>query len=403
MVETSVGQSIEGILGIRLRVADGRVNEVTISSSRPVGMTQVFVGKTPAEVISLLPLLYSVCGVAQGFAAATALERAQSAPCFERVNIARSLLVDFEAVREHLWRIELDWAKYLDRPPKHQSVFLVGRLMRSFRQTLFEDQDPFSSLDAHSIATAGDPGRPLEALGNILQQHVFSSPPRSWAEMADEESLQDWIRYNDSVAAVMLANIQGEEFCELGRCQVEVLPKIQEPLIEDRLHGDQGEFVASPDWQGEARETGPLARQVNHPLMQTLHRRWGNGLLPRLVARLLDLAFLYGRLERGVRKLEVERDGVIVPEEPGGGVGLALVDASRGLLIHRVRLDQGRVEHYQIVAPTEWNFHPLGIVSQGLVGIAADDRVELEKRARLLISAVDPCVSYELFVEPADL
>ncbi|MEZ5703328.1 MAG: hypothetical protein R3E42_17330 [Burkholderiaceae bacterium] len=48
--------------------------------------------------------------------------------------------------------------------------------------------------------------------------------------------------------------------------------------------------------------------------------------------------------------------------QPQPGVGLAWVEMARGLLVHQVTLDAGgdSVGRCRVVAPTEWNFHPLG-------------------------------------------
>lgn len=53
------------------------------------------------------------------------------------------------------------------------------------------------------------------------------------------------------------------------------------------------------------------------------------------------------------------------------GIGLVQVQAVRGLLIHRLELRQERVYDYRIVAPAEWNFHPEGVVAQGLKPLEA--------------------------------
>ncbi len=80
----------------------------------------------------------------------------------------------------------------------------------------------------------------------------------------------------------------------------------------------------------------------------------------------------------------------------GNGIGLAQVQAARGLLIHRLELRQGRVYDYRIVAPTEWNFHPEGVVASGLKQLRAGSPNELQRQAELFINAVDPCVQYAL-------
>ncbi|MBI4725330.1 MAG: nickel-dependent hydrogenase large subunit, partial [Rhodomicrobium sp.] len=78
------------------------------------------------------------------------------------------------------------------------------------------------------------------------------------------------------------------------------------------------------------------------------------------------------------------------------GTGIAQVEAARGRLIHAVVLEDGRVEQYRILAPTEWNFHPDGAAARGLQRLASSQRKDLDAVARLFVTAVDPCVGYDV-------
>jgi Ni,Fe-hydrogenase I large subunit len=85
----------------------------------------------------------------------------------------------------------------------------------------------------------------------------------------------------------------------------------------------------------------------------------------------------------------------------GPDEGLAAVETARGMLLHRARLVDQRVAEYQIVAPTEWNFHPAGALATGLVGLETGDDAELHNAARLAVHALDPCVAYRIEAEHA--
>jgi Nickel-dependent hydrogenase len=85
-----------------------------------------------------------------------------------------------------------------------------------------------------------------------------------------------------------------------------------------------------------------------------------------------------------------------VQQGSSGGMGLAQVQAARGLLIHRLVLHKGKVYDYRVVAPTEWNFHPKGVVAYSLKRLQADSVNDLQRQAELLINAIDPCVPYQL-------
>lgn len=78
------------------------------------------------------------------------------------------------------------------------------------------------------------------------------------------------------------------------------------------------------------------------------------------------------------------------------GVGLAQVQAARGLLVHRVAIQAGRVADYRILAPTEWNFHPQGAAAQGLATLPDADDETLQRTGGLFVTALDPCVAYDL-------
>ena len=51
-----------------------------------------------------------------------------------------------------------------------------------------------------------------------------------------------------------------------------------------------------------------------------------------------------------------------------------------------------------VFAPTEWNFHPRGVVALGLAALPASDAETLEQQAGLLVTAVDPCVEYHVTI-----
>jgi coenzyme F420-reducing hydrogenase alpha subunit len=113
-----------------------------------------------------------------------------------------------------------------------------------------------------------------------------------------------------------------------------------------------------------------------------------------MIARLVELARLLEGLASGRGSA-----GLVPPIRAasiGPGAGLAAVQTARGVLLHRARLAESKVQDYAIVAPTEWNFHPQGALIEGLERLEADDEVQLSRRARLAVQALDPCVACKI-------
>jgi len=81
--------------------------------------------------------------------------------------------------------------------------------------------------------------------------------------------------------------------------------------------------------------------------------------------------------------------------------GVAWVEMARGLLVHQVEIDgssgDARVSACRVLAPTEWNFHPQGVVAQRIAALDGGGSVEdTERRVRLLMAAFDPCVPFDV-------
>ena len=173
------------------------------------------------------------------------------------------------------------------------------------------------------------------------------------------------------------------------------LPDLPEESLEPGLTGACADgFTATPEWEGQPRETGALEREAGRPLIASLVRQNGNGLLPRLVARLSELASVPNRVEAILARIEAAAPASM-PAEPNG-TGLAQVEAARGRLVHWVRLEGGQVADHRILAPTEWNFHPRGVLASGLLTLPAGP--DIERLARLVVDAVDPCVECRIEV-----
>jgi Ni,Fe-hydrogenase I large subunit len=104
-----------------------------------------------------------------------------------------------------------------------------------------------------------------------------------------------------------------------------------------------------------------------------------------LLAQLIDLAL---RLNH-----HVAASGTLQSATLADGSGLGTAATARGLLLHQAHVAAGRVVHYRIVAPTEWNFHPDGALPRGLRGRAVADAAAARRDAQLLAQALDPCVA----------
>jgi Ni,Fe-hydrogenase I large subunit len=162
---------------------------------------------------------------------------------------------------------------------------------------------------------------------------------------------------------------------------------------------DEPAFARTPTWAGAPVETGALARMRGEPLVKAVYEVFGNAVVTRIVARLAELALqlleLQGMTTRPGQPPRIQSLPLAANE------GLGVVETGRGLLLHRSLVRDECVVDYQIVAPTEWNFHPGGAFVRGLEGLESVDERALVRHARLAVHALDPCVGFRIAVDHA--
>ena len=242
----------------------------------------------------------------------------------------------------------------------------------------------------------------LQSLTETTREAVYGMPAAAWYDLEDQADLDQWMARGDTASARLLSKLRDDQLGQLGDADVHSLPAVEPQVMTRRLQQtDADRFVALPEWGAQPCETTPLTRQIAHPLIQSLLPSYGAGLLTRMVARLLELASLPARLQQLLHELmsgRAAKADAQMEVHGDGESGLGMVEAARGRLIHRVAQADGIIRRYQILAPTEWNFHPEGVVARGLLGLVADNDHLLKHYAGLFINAVDPCVGYRLEV-----
>ena len=155
-------------------------------------------------------------------------------------------------------------------------------------------------------------------------------------------------------------------------------------------------WCKAPRLAGQPMEVGALARQVvdGHPLALSLAAE--GGVLARVGARLLELARTQVVMERLVEGLTPGAIFMAQGTLPRHGTGAGLVEAARGALGHWIRIENGRIAGYQIIAPTTWNFSPRdaegtpGPLEAALEGVAVEGEVPLA--VQHVVRSFDPCM-----------
>ncbi|MCB1409386.1 MAG: nickel-dependent hydrogenase large subunit [Rhodobacteraceae bacterium] len=242
-------------------------------------------------------------------------------------------------------------------------------------------------------------GSTLRAFRRYLEEVVFGGPLEAFAALTTMEDLMSWGRGDVGLFLEIAADLgldrlgrgsgrylsygayrlaEGPVFAA-GVWNGGLRPLAPDGIAEDLSHAwmtgatahpfdgltEPDETMAGPAYtwckaprlNGLGMEVGALARQVvdGHPLARALA---GGGVLARVAARLLELARTQPVMERLVAGIAPGAQFIAQGRVPRAGRGAGLVEAARGALGHWLRVEGGRIESYQIIAPTTWNFSP---------------------------------------------
>jgi uptake hydrogenase large subunit len=388
---------LDGILRFQVRWDGRRVIGVGVESARPLAASRALEGRTPEQAAERAPLMFSLCGRAQAAAALRACEAAEGIEPDAGAAHAREWVVAAEAAQESLWRLLLDWPEITGTEPLAQSLAAWRRRLGG----LCAEMAARSGWKVPGARVEGsDAGLALagQELVEFIERQLLGMRITDWLALNGMGEMQDWWRASGTGTARTVHALFAKE-PGLGRSRVplmsragpaDIRTRIVKPLLAD------SDFAARPHWDGVPQETSALARNQDHPAVRQAVLAVGNGVAPRVLARLVELAQLARHLageptgQRWVDGMPVER-----------GLGAAWVETARGLLTHVVATRENVVRRYWILAPTEWNFHPEGPFARGLEGVEARDRADLETKIRLHALALDPCVGYQVDITDA--
>lgn len=366
--------SYSGKLSLRIVWDGNAVLGVGLKSTRPQAY-RLLEGRSPDNAVQMAPLLFSVCGKAQQAAAIAAVSAAQGGELPDNGALERS--VACEAMQENLWRLLLDWPGLLGLP---------------------QEQRQFVHWHGALNAIAAGHGNAEIFLAELLQV-LLGVTDAEWKQLDSYAKLSDWRNAGQGLFAPVFAALEREEerlefVGEPTPCALQ--PNWQATDVWQIYAGHfDHEFAAMPLYGGQPMETGALAHSQHTPLLQDMLRKRPSRLAARVIARLIDL------LDSAEALAHENATGRVQNICASDATGLSVVRTARGMLLHHVRIEAGRVAQYLTVAPTEWNFHPQGALASDLGGLKESDAARLTNTVKNYVLSLDPCVEYEIGIDHA--
>lgn len=294
-------------------------------------------------------------------------------------------------------------------------IELLG-ILTSFREFL-ETQLFSDTLENISQLTTDD------SLKSWMETH----PQADFAQfltIAEDLGLENLGRINAKLMSYGVYSLDNKPFLTPGIWTDGQLKKLETELIKEDIshswmlsqqsakHPFQGNTLPDPDqmdgyswckaprYNEQVIEVGALARQTvaKHPLALDLVKNSQSNVRNRIITRLLEIARIVPEMENWVTQINPDKPFQLTSELPDETEGQGLIEAARGSLGHWVRIRNGRILNYQIIAPTTWNFSPrdkddiAGALEQALIGTAVENDGIGSVNIQHVVRSFDPCM-----------
>ncbi len=352
--------------------------DIEFLSSRHI--ENILKNKAAQDALVINPRVCGICGHAHLIATVQALEN-----CYEKIEISpkakiiRELTLNFEIIQNHF-----KWFYMVISP-------LLGK-----KQDILKAVRP-SQLMGKAIATlAGQyPHTSYAVVGGIVNEILNNDLIK--VENYIDETLKF---YRDFLIDVDLDNFLSCENIENILKQKGDLPHIMKIMENENLtragksydrfivfgqnsyfkkgravqtrvnHNinpkyiyefeNENSYAKNVKFKKDFYEVGPLSRAMINKtsLIKDSHRRYKDSIYSRILARVCEIPQLLIHSKELLKKLDLSQPSYIKPSidiTNLSGFGTGCVEAARGSLVHKVHLENGKIEDYQIITPTQWN------------------------------------------------
>lgn len=173
-------------------------------------------------------------------------------------------------------------------------------------------------------------------------------------------------------------------------------------------------WVKAPRYHGKMMEVGPSARilvdylQNNNPQVKQLVDKFAglagiqagnlNSVLGRHLCRAITAVIVADFLLEETDRIDIEGPYMAQYDLPKSSEGFGATEASRGALLHYIRVKDYKIEKYECVVPTTWNCSPKddndqpGALESALVGTKVENP-EQQIESNRIVHSFDPCLA----------
>lgn len=392
-------EKIEGEAKLNFNMKDGKIDFVDISFMSTRNIENILKGKAAFDALVINPRVCGICGHAHLMATVQALESCyKDLQLTNKAKTIRELTLNFELIQNHFKWFYLTLLPLFGQKQQilkatypsqlmgkaiavfggqypHTSYAIVGGVVCEVTQTdLIKLQhyidETIKFFEKNLVQSEGQSFLECENIDTVL------SKEGDLIEILNIIKTHDWIELGKSYDRYIVFG-QNSYFDKGKSVKTRVSNNITISSVKETEQ--ETSYAKNVSYKEKYYEVGPLARAMikKTPLIKDAHRKYGDSMLSRILARVCEISQLLHHSKELISKLDLSEASYIKPSQEISKLtasGYACVEAARGSLIHKVELENGLIKNYEIITPTQWNLSggtksKPGISQKAMIGL----------------------------------
>ncbi len=408
-------EKIEGEATLGFEFEDEVISFVDISFASSRGMENILKSKPAFDALTITPRVCGICGHAHLQACVKALESCYpSLEISKKAEILRELTLNFELIQNHFKWLYLTLLPQIGKKQEVLKATIPSQLI-SKAIAHIGGQYPHNSYAIVGGVVSDPTFVEIMQVKNILKE-IISFFEKEVVVAKSQELLScdniDTLLSKEGDLPNLLRYIVEHNWQSLGKSydkfivfgqnsyfkrgksiSTRIQPNIDEKYIS--LQKNDNSLAKNVKYKDKYFETGPLSRAMllKTPLIKSAHRRYGDSIFSRIVARVCESIQLLHHSKTLLNQIDLNQPSYIKPNieiENLTAQGIAAVEAARGSLIHEVKIKRGIIENYRIITPTQWNLSN-GTKEKPAIAQKAMRGLKDEKLAEFVFKSFDVC------------
>ena len=391
MITKQLVDQIEGEASVYFDIKNGVVDFSTITFPHFRGMESILEGRNALDALVITPRVCGICGHAHLMAAVRAIENAYVNAGYpiqltKKAEDIRELTLVMEMIQNHLKWFYLVIAPQMSKLNKKERIQtpLKGAYSASIAAKIiatFAGQWPHSSYMVPGGVTC-DPTYvdkikaqnyllelisffEKESLGVTLDKFLAFN---SYSEFGDIKSDVTLMQNDLKSSRMHQKGFAHKQFGVVGNHNftTPIVVKNRESFEVDNekittiesYSPNEKTYAKNALYDNQYFETGPLARLLakKTPIIENIYNDYADSAYTRVMARIYEIAYLLKHSTNLLSALEIIEESCFKPIDISAisANGVGVVEAPRGPLLHKVEIQKGIIQKYEIITPTQW-------------------------------------------------